>query len=310
MAGILEQAQQVRKNRNMKNGVAAGILIWIAALANGQTKIEISGMVEWERMELNAVVTLDLASAGIKFPTGRLQAEEIINVEYANLMQPHILAIPIDSSSNIEDLINRNELSLRFPFSIAAAARKVSPVLSTDLTHLTASYTIDLTAVNAQIIRHSQARELPRPLIPVPSADYTGLIIIANENLPVHGRNITALAEPCIFPKVWDTDMNLFYERNVLDPAAAERTSMVRYVSEASIFRPTPSGLSPELTELVGSNPLRIIAREIFGIQPTDPVIDRNDALIILSSEANRRLLREGRVAIVVSEKTLNIPLK
>jgi hypothetical protein len=294
----------------MKNRVTAGILIWIAALVNGQTKIEISGMVEWERMELNAAVTLDLASAGIKLPTGRSQAEEIINIEYANLMRPHILAIPVDSSNSIEDLINRNELSLRFPLFIAAAARKVPPVLSPDLTRLTASYTIDLTAINAQIIRHSRAAELPRPLIPVPSADYTGLIIIANENLPVHGRNITALAEPCVLPKVWDTDMNLFYERNVLDPAASERTSLVSYVSEASIFRPTPSGLSPELTELVGSNPLRVIAREIFGIRPTDPVIDRNDALIILSSEANRRLLREGKVVIVLNEKTLKIPLK
>jgi hypothetical protein len=55
----------------------------------------------------------------------------------------------------------------------------------------------------------------------------------------------------------------------------------------------------------VGSNPLRILAREVFGLNPTDPVIDREDALKILSSENNRRLLREGRVVLVLNETKL-----
>jgi hypothetical protein len=290
----------------MKSKAAiTGILIWISAVVSGQTKIDISGMIEWEKMEMNASVALDLASAGIKLPTGRSQAEDIINIKYIDLMQPYILDIPVDSSTTIEDLINRGELTLNFPSFIAASAREIPPVLSGDLTRLSASYTIDLTAISTRIIRHSRAAELPRPFIPVPAADYTGIIIIANEALPVRGRNIAALAEPCIFPKIWDTDMNLLYERNVLDPAYLEKATLVRYVSETSIFRPTPSGLSPELTELVGSNPLRIIARGIFGIRPTDLIIDRDDALIILSSAVNRQLLREGKVAVVLDGKTL-----
>jgi hypothetical protein len=287
----------------------AGILIWIAAAVSGQTKIDISGRIEWERMELNATVTLNLASAGIKLPTGRSQAEEVINIEYVSLILPYLLAIPIDSSNTMEDLINRGEFSLRLPSFIADTARQVPPALSTDLTSLSASYTIDLTAVSSRVIRHSRAMEPPRPLTPVPAAEYTGVIIIASEETPVHGRNSTALTEPCIFPKVWDTDMNLLYERNNLDPANLEKIAPVKYVSESSVFRPTPSGLSPELAELVGPNPLRIIARGVFGIRPTDPVIDRDDALILLSSEANRRLLREGRVAIALNEKTLKKPL-
>jgi hypothetical protein len=290
----------------MKKALAAGLLIWIAVRAGGQTQIDISARIEWEKMELTARVALDLASAGIKLPTGRSQAEDTIDIEYVSLMRPHILAIPIDSSDTMGDLINRGELSLNFPASIAAAARSIPPVLSTDLTRLFASYTIDLTAIGSRLIMHSRAADLPRPLIPVPAADYTGIIVIASEALPVHGRYGTALTEPCIFPKIWDTDMNLLYERNVLDPAVFEKASLVRYVSEASIFYPNPSGLSPELTALVGPNPLRIIARGVFGIRPTDPVIDRDDALVILSSEANRRLLREGRVAIVLNENTLH----
>lgn len=285
-------------------------MIWIASGVMGQTKIDISGMIEWERMELDATVTLNLASAGIKLPTGRSQAEEIINIEYVDLILPYILAIPINSSDTMENLIHRGEFSFSLPSFIADTARKVPPVLSTDLTSLSASYTIDLTTVSSRIIRHSRAMELPRPLTPVPAAEYSGIIIISSEETPIHGRNSTALTEPCIFPRVWDTDMNLIYERNILDPAYAEKITSATYVSESSVFRPTPSGLSPELEKLVGTNPLHIIARGVFGIRPTDPIIDRDDALIILSSEANRRLLREGRLAIVLNEKTLKNPFK
>ncbi|MDR0388338.1 MAG: polymerase, partial [Treponema sp.] len=218
-----KRLREVRQG--MRRGCITGALIWIAAVAGGQTRIDISGMIEWERMELNATVTLNLAAAGIKLPTGRSQAEEIIDIEYVNLILPSILAIPVDSSDNIDDLISRGEFPLRLPSFIAGAARKVPPALSTDLASLSVSYTIDLTTISSRIIRHSRAMELPRPLTPVPSAEYTGIIIIANEEMPVHGRNSTALAEPCLFPKVWDTDMNLVYERNVLDPANLEKNA-------------------------------------------------------------------------------------
>jgi hypothetical protein len=289
----------------MKKGCIAGVLFCIAAAVNGQTKLDISGVIEWDKMELNATVTLNLASAGIKLPSGRSHAEEIVNIEYPGLITPYILAIPVDSSDTIEDLINRGEFSSRFPSLIAETARKVPPVLSTDLVSLSSSYTIDFRTLGSRLVSHSRAIEPPKPLVPVPAAEYSGIVIIANEALPVHGRYSTALIEPCLFPKVWDTDMNLLYDRNVLDPDAFEKTAPARYVSESSVFRPTPSGLSPELAEAVGTNPLRIIAAGVFGILPTDPVIDRDDALIILSSEANRRLLREGRLAVVINESVM-----
>jgi hypothetical protein len=50
---------------------------------------------------------------------------------------------------------------------------------------------------------------------------------------------------------------------------------------------------------------LRIIASGIFGVRPTDPIIDRDDALLIISSENNRRLLREGKVVIVLDDSVI-----
>ena len=155
------------------------------------------------------------------------------------------------------------------------------------------------------LTRHSRAVEPERPLIPIISADYTGIIIIADAELPIRGRREEALVEPCIFPKIWDTNMNLVYERNMFQPFSQTGNLMVRYASRESVFRATPSGIEGEMSVLLGPNPMRIIAREVFGINPTDPVIDREDALKILSTENNRRLLREGRVLLILNEKQL-----
>jgi hypothetical protein len=145
---------------------------------------------------------------------------------------------------------------------------------------------------------------------PVPAASYTGIIVIAGEALPVHGRNSSALPVPCIFPKIWDSGMNLIYDKSIPDPQYMEKNAIVRYVRAESVFRPSPSGLSPELEALIGPNPLRILAKGVFGILPTDPIIDREDALTIISTENNRRLLREGRVAIVLNGEALQSPLQ
>jgi hypothetical protein len=151
---------------------------------------------------------------------------------------------------------------------------------------------------------HRRAIEPERPLFPVPTADYTGIIIIANEELPIHGRRSEALLEPCLFPKIWDSEMNLVYERNMFESSNGKL--MVRYAASESIFSPTPSGLEGELADFLGPRPLRIFASQVFGINPTDPVIDRDDALRILSTANNRRLLREGKVLLVINEKMLN----
>jgi hypothetical protein len=282
--------------------VVWAFLLFSCAVSWAQARIDIAGAVEWDKMEINAAVSLDLASANIKLPTGRTQAESLIAAEYLRLIRPGILNLQVDSSSTITNLIDRGEFSLLRAENLALGARMVPPSLSPDLSTLSAAYSVSLAGVSADLIRHRRPAEIPRTLTPVPAPAYTGIIIIADGELPVHGKNSAALPVPCLFPKIWDTEMNLIYERNMLEP---RNGIMVRYVPADSIFRPTPSGLAPEIAGLAGPNPLRILARGVFGERPTDPIIDRADALLIISSEENRRLLREGRVVMVLDSPVL-----
>jgi hypothetical protein len=175
--------------------------------------------------------------------------------------------------------------------------------MSTGLNALTAQYTINLANLSTALMKHNRPTDTMRTLIASPSASYTGIIIMASDPLRIHGRHTSTFALPCIFPKVWDTDMNLIYERSMIDRQLTD--VMVKYVSHPRVFRDTPSGIDPDVELLVGANPLRIIANGVFGVRPTDPIIDSDDALLIISSENNRRLLREGKVVIVLDDSVI-----
>ena len=276
-----------------------------------QIPFDVSASVDWSRGELNAQASFSLAQAGLKLPAGRYRGEEILDDAYPGLLRPRLLALRVDSNSTVGDLLDRGELSLEDLDTLSRAALKTPPSLSADLARMVGRYTVPMERISALLSRgQGRETEAAGPLIPVRAADYTGIIIIADEALPVHGRNTRALAEPCLFPKIWDTDMELIYERNMISPASREGSLMARYIVSGNIFRPTPSGLDGDIAAFLGPNPLRIIAREIFGISPTDPVIDRADALKILSTENNRRLLREGRVALVLNAAQLTSTVK
>ncbi|MDR1324554.1 MAG: polymerase [Treponema sp.] len=287
----------------IKRMILSGLLLVLGNRLFAQNMVNISGSVMWEHLEINADLSVNLAQAGIQLPTGRIYAEELISDGYQHLIRPQLLSLPIDSSTILRDLLEQGKISLKTTDLISGAAPARAPAMSTDLSTLSTHYTVDLRQLSTVLMRHDHPSDIMRTLIATPVVSYTGIIIIANDPMPVHGKRSSALTLPCLFPKVWDTDMNLIYDRSMVDKQST--TTMVRYVPPQRIFQDTPSGLDPELEALVGNNPLRIIARGVFGIRPTDPIIDRDDALLIISSEQNRTLLREGKVVIVLDNTTL-----
>ena len=219
-------------------------------------------------------------------------------MEFPRLAQPHLFALPVDSSTTVESTMRSGILSIGAIAGVAIGAKRSAAWLSPDLKELTTGYRIRLLDLVSQLVRHRSAAEAPRTLEPRPTRPYSGILIYASEVLPLHGTRSATRAEPCFFPKVWDSEMNLIYEKNMIEPAIARSRGIVRYGSTMD---------EKGYEEFIGTDPLRILARGLFGIRPTDPIIDRDDALKIISSAENRALLREGRVVIVIQEKALNL---
>ena len=278
------------------------VLLFLSAITVYAQNINITGSVDWFTMRMEAEITLDLASAGLRLPAGRTQGESILSAGYLNLIRPGIMGLQVDSSSTIADLINRGEFSLMEAEALALGAAKTAAALLPDMRKMSSSYSISLENLSSALVSHNRPSPVERILSHISAPRYTGIIIIAVEDLPVHGMRGTAIAVPCLFPKIWDSEMNLIYEKHMLE---SRLTPMVRYSPSQNIFRNNPSGLSPELLAVVGDRPLRIFARGVFGITPTDIIIDRIDALQIISNDENRSLLSQGKVAIILNESVL-----
>ncbi|MDR0708035.1 MAG: polymerase [Treponema sp.] len=297
----------------MKRLVLLPFFVCFAQLAIGQTAIgkpafDTKSSIDWIDMEIRAQTALNLASANIKLPGGRVRAQQIVEEEYLHLIRPVILNIQVDSSHTVADLLSGRELNLADIGRLSRPANKTPPALSKDMGFMQVSYTVSLKAMSEALLRHSRPSPIRRPLSPVKAPAYTGIIIIATGDLPIHGRNTMSRVQPCIFPKIWDTDMNLIYERSMTDPDK-NKNGIVKYVPEEAVFRPTPSGMDEDLEAFIGKNPLRVIARGVFGMNPTDLIIDRSDALLLLSSDGNADLLRYARVVFVLDPAALNASL-
>jgi hypothetical protein len=290
-----------------KRKTAAALFVAVAVYAGAREfKSAVTGRLDWENMRIDMELRVDIAEAGIRPPSGRLRAEEALLSSYLDTARPLILSIRLDSSGNLGNLVESGAIPVSVIDALALRAERKPSAYSRDFASIRSSYTIDLTDTAARLVQRGQGAsgqpaQPPRPIDPPSAASYTGIVIIADGELPVHGQKRQARLVPCLYPKIWDTEMNLIYDRTM----RGADSSMVRYTAADSIFQSSPSGLSGELRGIIGDRPLRIIARGVFGINPTDPMIDRSDALAILSSEANRRLLGEGRVVFIAPKDAL-----
>ncbi|MDR3325060.1 MAG: polymerase [Spirochaetaceae bacterium] len=291
----------------MKNAKRLFLCAAALALCAAETGT-LSAVLDWTDMKIDVSVAARLDALGLALPAGRVQAgNALFDVYYAKITR-FLYAIPVDSSSTMGDLVERGELSPAVVDDIILNARNVPPTMSSDLRRVASSHVIVLNEVQQALMEHGgEPADFERLINPPAVPAYTGLVVIADAALPVHGRQSSAYLQPCLFPKIWDAQMNLVYDKKFVNPEVFQHSTFVHYAASESVFRRTPSGLSPELEKIVGDKPLKIIARGVFGARPTDPVIDAEDALLILASQANRALLREGRVALISSADALKL---
>ena len=133
-----------------------------------------------------------------------------------------------------------------------------------------------------------------------PAAAYTGLVVYVQGSYPAWGREGSrATLKPCLFPRIFDNDMN-----QVVDASQADRSRLASWGLAA---------YSNDMDEIpyldrVGANPLRTVARAVFGAGDTDIVISREAARLLLSREENIRMLAEGRILVILDAPTAPEP--
>ena len=257
-------------------------------------------MVDWTNRTFTSTLNLDMKQANLSFPTGKNTATNRMNSQLPLLIKDPLLSLKVDSSYTLNDMIVNDMLSFDSISSIIEAGTKSPAIFSQTGLALNMNHQMNLATIGVLMIKHRYPYSPKEPIQQVASRQYTGIIIDARGSLPVQGEFVQDQVDPCFFPTVWDDNMNLLYEKNMTNAAVAQKEGIVHYdySDDESRYR-----------DRIGNDPLRIRARKVYGVNRTDPVISRNDALKILSIPENIQLLNEGRVVILLDEKRLIHPV-
>ena len=256
--------------------------------------------VDWTNRTFTSTLNLDMKQANLSFPTGKNTATNRMNSQLPLLIKDPLLSLKVDSSYTLNDMIVNDLLSFDSITSIIETGTKSPAIFSQTGLALNMNHQMNLANIGILMIKHRYPYSPKEPIQQVASRKYTGIIIDARGSLPVQGEFVQDQVDPCFFPTVWDDDMNLLYEKNMTNAAIAQKEGIVHYDYSDDESR---------YQDRIGNDPLRIRARKVYGINRTDPIISRNDALKILSIPENIQLLNEGRVVILLDQERLILPV-
>lgn len=278
----------------MRRGVLAVMLGLCVVSAVSAQPVAVSRSFDWRTGMLELSLTADVVYDDGTPAAQMFLAEQRAREAFPNILFESLLSIQVDSRSNVGQMMAANPVLADEIVGLAQTARPGLPEPATDLKSITLNYSVPIFPDLARFfVTHNIPFQMSDVIEWVPTRPFTGLVIYAAQPLPLHGTDREVQLEPALLPEIFDTEMRPILEQDMLDPDFAIRWGSVAYAESAD---ETP------WMERIGADPLRIMAREFFGVHPTDIVIGADDATRLLSLPENQRLLREGRILVIVSE--------
>lgn len=281
--------------------ILTAILAGTVSAAEKKPIISSSSVIDWSKSNFVSEVNLDTERAKISMPSGKRAAINFVETKLPDLIKDPLLSLYVNSSQQIGDLLLANNITLEQLTKIIDEGKKSPGIFTDGSLTLKTTHTINLHEISSLMIKHHFPYENAKPIENVSSRVYTGIIIDARGELDVHGEFMTDSVYPCFFPQIWDENMNLIYERNMGNPESEFKNGMLHYD-----WRDDESAYHSR----IGSDPLHIKARKVYGHLRTDPVISRDDALKILSVPENLKLLQEGKVVVLLDKENLTYSIK
>lgn len=253
--------------------------------------------VDWASNVFYSDVELDTEKANISMPSGRNEASRILKMKTPLVIKDPLFSLFVDNETQIADLIKNDDISTASLSDAIEEGAKTPAVFKNNTMTIQSKNTLDLKTLAAFLIRQKIPHELPLPLERVATRPYSGIIIDARGKLPVQGEYCEDEMSACFFPKVWDDEMNVLFEKNMVLQNIAKKSGIVLYGEK---------DWDKSYASRIGNDALYIKAEKIYGRNRCDPVISKDDALRITSSKENLKLLQEGKILILIDSNKLS----
>lgn len=292
----LADKNKMKKTRKSFILVIVSLFFMQNAFCIPKGTIESTSSVDWVSKKFVSNIVMDTKKAQITLPSGKKMASANIKMKMPELIQEPLLFLYADSSKHLADYVINEKLPLPTVQSFIQNGYKTPDVFTSDANKLKTTNTLELNILASNLVKHTYAYTPEEPIENVPSRAYTGIIIDARGMLTVHGEYVKDNTYPCFFPTIWDENMNVIYEKNMVEPSVIKNNGLVSFDYSDDIKR---------YENRIGNDPLYIKVSEVFGRNRTDPVIKRSDALKILTVKENVELLKQGKVVILLDKDNL-----
>ncbi len=274
------------------NALFISLLLLSAQPLFSQYYIEKKTDVSWETGDILLYATATIPDSAANLASTRFQISESIDRGLASIELEAFEGIFLDSLHNLSEAFTANREKLVEFDALALTKSRVSSSMSLDLSSVTNTYKFNIFEDLIPIlIDHKKPEPVPDILNWEPTASFSGIVIYAAEPLPYYGESETGILQPAVFPKIFSTGMELAASASMADPEYLKKWGFVLY---------TDSIDERKFEERIGLYPLRTVAESIFGNNHTDILIPAEAVRKLLYNKDNRRLIREGRIMIII----------
>ena len=264
------------------------------SLSAEEIEVSASKEINWEE----GIITLDItaeADTAWTTPSSRYNMDKLISKRAPVLTAESIADIPLSSLDTIGTAILQNTSLYGDLLRLPDLVGKTFSTASEDRKSLTVRYNIPIFPhLATMFIDRMSADTIEVDLRYKATAEFTGIIIYAGEELPLHGTNRDAMVNPSIFPKIYNQNLNVILDMTKVDPEYLKKWGTAGFSMDEK---------REYYGARVGAFPLRTMASAVFGKNETDLIISESAERRILSSEHNRELLAQGRVMIIYSDR-------
>ena len=236
----------------------------MVASANGHTNqkdavITSTSYVNWTKNSFTSDVSLDVEKAGIPMPSGKATSVRKIEVNLPILVKDPLLSLYVDDSKTLNDLVLDGTVTLENITRIVDNARRTPSVFAEGGSNLLTKHSIDLRNISSSLVKHEKPYTQSQPIDSISSRKYTGIVLDARGTLDVQGEFTKSRVYPCLFPKVWNEEMDLVYEKNMVNVQTAKKDG-IEYNSRSDLIE--------DYNGRAGKDPLWLSEKKVSGIHP------------------------------------------
>lgn len=272
--------------------------------ADGEMRV--SRSVDWNRGVLTLEVEVPLDLSGSPFARARFAAEQRVENEITRLFFEAADGLTINSRETVGEFLrgqsvtNEPQLYLQSLTRLSGQGMKKSSIVSADFKSLVVVYEFAFwgkTGIAFPLVSHRKALPLPGLVGYHTTKTFSGLVIDARGSYAAVGKSSEQTFAPAFFPRIFylsrSGTIEPLLEMQMVKPEALERWGMLCYASSAD---------QSSFVARAGNFPLAVTAFQVYGMKNTDIVISEESAMMLLSGEENRELLRDGKIVVIIDK--------